>query len=159
MACKCPRQIHRSSVREPPHPNNTRPTRPRTFFLPVFAYPFSSESLEYATQLDAFSHAYKRYLVFFSFSRDSTLYAQSTSQGTLDVPGTLLKIAERFDKLEKWIVGHVRALEGRVNDVERWVVDKEAEKEKEKDKEKESESELPRHSSSTDNMKDEIYDL
>ena len=50
-------------------------------------------------------------------------------------------IAKRFKKLEKWNVGHVRALEDRMNDVERWLVDKEAEKEKEKEKEKESKSE------------------
>ena len=68
-----PRQIHRPSIRQPQHPNNTCPTRPRTFFLPVFAYPFSSESLEYATQLDAVSHAYNRYVVFLPFSRGSTL--------------------------------------------------------------------------------------
>ena len=70
-------------------------------------------------------------------------------------------IAKRFEKLEKWAVGHVRALEDRRNDVERWLVDKEAEKEKEKekDKEKEKESEFEseslRHEGSTDNMKDE----
>jgi hypothetical protein len=87
------------------------------------------------------------------------LYAQFTSQGTLDVPGTLLMIAKRFEKLEKWTVGHVRALEDRMNDVERWLVDKEAEKEKEKEKEKESESESLKHESSTDNMKDELNDL
>ena len=58
------------------------------------------------------------------------MYAQFTSQGRLDVPGTLLMIAKRFEKLEKWTVGHVRALEDRMNDVERWLVDKEAEKEK-----------------------------
>jgi hypothetical protein len=53
------------------------------------------------------------------------LYAQFNAQGTLDVPGTLLAIAKRFEKLEKWTVGHVRALEERMNDVERWLVDKE----------------------------------
>ena len=41
-----------------------------------------------------------------------------------------------------------------MNDVERWLVDKEAEKEKEKEKEKESESESLRHASSTDHVKD-----
>ncbi|EDQ99200.1 uncharacterized protein LACBIDRAFT_335261 [Laccaria bicolor S238N-H82] len=35
------------------------------------------------------------------------LYAQFTSQGTLDVPGTLLMVAKRFEKLKKWTVGHV----------------------------------------------------
>ncbi|KAF8909738.1 hypothetical protein CPB84DRAFT_1812952 [Gymnopilus junonius] len=57
------------------------------------------------------------------------LYAQFNAQGTLDVPGTLLTIAKRFEKLEKWTVGHVRALEERMNDVERWLVDKETKKE------------------------------
>lgn len=57
------------------------------------------------------------------------LYAQFNGQGTLDLPGTLLVIAKRFEKLEKWTVGHVRALEERMSDVERWLVDKEKEKE------------------------------
>jgi hypothetical protein len=57
------------------------------------------------------------------------LYAQFNSQGALDVHGTLLAIAKRFEKLEKWTVGHVRALEERMSDVERWLVDKEKEKE------------------------------
>ncbi|KAJ6628725.1 hypothetical protein B0H10DRAFT_1989011 [Mycena sp. CBHHK59/15] len=48
--------------------------------------------------------------------------------GTLDVHVTLLTIAKRFEKLEKWTVGHVRALEERMGDVERWLVDKENEK-------------------------------
>ena len=56
------------------------------------------------------------------------IYAQFNVQGTLDVPGTLLAIAKRFEKLEKWTVGHVRALEDRMNDVERWLVDKEKQK-------------------------------
>ncbi|KAI9507111.1 hypothetical protein F5148DRAFT_1015458 [Russula earlei] len=56
------------------------------------------------------------------------LYTQFNEQGTLDVPGTLLVIARRFEKLEKWTVGHVRALEGRMDDVERWLVEKENEK-------------------------------
>lgn len=57
------------------------------------------------------------------------LYAQFNDQGTLDVPGTLLVVARRFEKLEKWTVGHVRALEERMGDVERWLVEKENEKE------------------------------
>lgn len=57
------------------------------------------------------------------------LYAQFNAQGTLDVPGTLLTIVKRFEKLEKWTVGHVRALEERMDDVERWLVEKEREKE------------------------------
>ncbi|KAF9045076.1 hypothetical protein BJ165DRAFT_1346153, partial [Panaeolus papilionaceus] len=61
------------------------------------------------------------------------MYAQFNPQGTLDVAGTLLNIAKRFEKLEKWTVGHVRALEERMNDVERWLVDKEKEKEEKED--------------------------
>lgn len=57
------------------------------------------------------------------------VYAQFTPDGTLDVPGTLLTIAGRFEKLERWTVGHVRALEERMDDVERWLVEKEKEAE------------------------------
>lgn len=57
------------------------------------------------------------------------LYAQFDSQGALDVQGTLLVIAKRFEKLERWTVGHVRALEERMGDVEKWLVDKEKERE------------------------------
>ncbi|KAJ7283545.1 hypothetical protein C8J57DRAFT_1121147 [Mycena rebaudengoi] len=58
------------------------------------------------------------------------LYAHfDENTGTLDVHVTLLTIAKRFEKLEKWTVGHVRALEERMGDVERWLVDKENEKE------------------------------
>ncbi|KAJ6485161.1 hypothetical protein C8R47DRAFT_550779 [Mycena vitilis] len=57
------------------------------------------------------------------------LYAHFDETGTLDVHVTLLTIAKRFEKLEKWTVGHVRALEERMGDVERWLVDKENEKE------------------------------
>ena len=45
------------------------------------------------------------------------------------MPGTLLTITTRFEKLEKWTVSHVRALEERMDDVERWLVEKEREKE------------------------------
>jgi hypothetical protein len=58
------------------------------------------------------------------------VYAQFNSDGVLDVPSTLLMIAKRFEKLEKWTVGHVRALEDRMDDVERWLVDKETERER-----------------------------
>ncbi|ELU38319.1 hypothetical protein AG1IA_07644 [Rhizoctonia solani AG-1 IA] len=47
------------------------------------------------------------------------LYAQFTPAGALDVALTLLTVARRFEKLEKWTVGHVRALEERMKDVER----------------------------------------
>ena len=62
-------------------------------------------------------------------SRDGPpMYAQFNAQGTLDVAGTLLTIARRFEKLERWTVSHVRALEDRMGDVERWLVEKEKEK-------------------------------
>lgn len=53
------------------------------------------------------------------------LYAKFDPTGRLDVPETLLAITRRFEKLERWTVGHVRALEDRVGDVEKWLVDKE----------------------------------
>ena len=68
-------------------------------------------------------------------------------------------IAKGFKKLKKWTVGHVRVLEDWMNNVERWLVNKEAEKEKEKEKEKESKSELLRHRSLMDNVKAKIHDL
>lgn len=61
------------------------------------------------------------------------LYASFTPSGTLDVPGTLLLIAKRFEKLERWSVTHVRALEERMGDVERWLVDKENQCSKERE--------------------------
>lgn len=48
------------------------------------------------------------------------LYAQFNPQsGALDVAATLLTVAGRFEKLERWTVNHVRALEERMKDVER----------------------------------------
>ncbi|TFY67022.1 hypothetical protein EVJ58_g1889 [Rhodofomes roseus] len=64
-----------------------------------------------------------------SASQGQPIYAQFNPQGSLDVATTLLTIAKRFEKLEKWTVGHVRALEERMDDVERWLVEKEKEKE------------------------------
>ncbi|KAI6107787.1 hypothetical protein EDD16DRAFT_1440994, partial [Pisolithus croceorrhizus] len=61
------------------------------------------------------------------------LYASFTPSGTLDVPGTLLIIAKRFEKLERWTVSHVRALEERMGDVERWLVERENERGKDKE--------------------------
>lgn len=58
------------------------------------------------------------------------LYASFTPSGSLDVPGTLLVIARRFEKLERWSVSHVRALEERMGDVERWLVERENERAK-----------------------------
>ena len=46
----------------------------------------------------------------------------------LDVPGTLLVIARRFERLEKRTVGHVCASEERMSGVEKWLVEKENEK-------------------------------
>lgn len=63
------------------------------------------------------------------------MYASFTPSGTLDLSGTLLTIARRFEKLERWTVSHVRALEERMGDVERWLVDKENERTKEKEHE------------------------
>jgi len=64
-------------------------------------------------------------------SKDSPpLYAKFDSTGRLDIPETLLAIARRFEKLERWAVGHVRALEDRVGDVEKWLVDKEEARQK-----------------------------
>ncbi|KAF8502701.1 hypothetical protein F5888DRAFT_1631802 [Russula emetica] len=64
-----------------------------------------------------------------SLSREPPqLYTQFTDQGSLDVPGTLLVIARRFEKLENRTVGHVREFEERMSDVERRLVEKENEK-------------------------------
>ncbi|KZT43338.1 hypothetical protein SISSUDRAFT_1057745 [Sistotremastrum suecicum HHB10207 ss-3] len=62
------------------------------------------------------------------------MYAVYTSMGTLDIEATLMAIAKRFEKLEKWSVGHVRALEERMSDVEKWLVEKEEEKERDKER-------------------------
>ncbi|KIY53844.1 hypothetical protein FISHEDRAFT_32454, partial [Fistulina hepatica ATCC 64428] len=72
------------------------------------------------------------------------LYAQFDASGVLDMPATLLTIAKRFEKLEKWTVGHVRALEERMSDVERWLVDKEKEKDEERGERSEDKERLDR---------------
>lgn len=97
-------------------------------------------------------------------SRDGPpLYAQFNNQGMLDVPETLVVIARRFEKLERWSVSHVRALEERMSDVERWLVEKEKEKEKE-----EAQSNNEKNSFRSDNdekdsgmheIRDEIMEL
>ncbi|KAG6914085.1 hypothetical protein DXG01_002495 [Tephrocybe rancida] len=105
---------HRKPV--PPSPSSPTPSRPSLSNMAPNLTPSPMRSL------DAVSS---------SPSREAPLlYAQFNPQGTLDVAGTLLTIAKRFEKLEKWTVGHVRALEDRMSDVERWLVDKEKEKEK-----------------------------
>ena len=89
------------------------------------------------------------------------MYATFAPSGTLDVPGTLLVIAKRFEKLERWTVSHVRALEDRMGDVERWLVDKESERAKEKEPEKADEQEPVTHPSETDlgTIRDDITEL
>jgi hypothetical protein len=94
-------------------------------------------------------------------SKDSPpLYAKFDSTGRLDIPETLLAIARRFEKLERWAVGHVRALEDRVGDIEKWLVDKEDARQKSEEeykKEKESwvsRSDLARVSSEVSAVKE-----
>ncbi|KAH0831351.1 hypothetical protein J3R83DRAFT_14013 [Lanmaoa asiatica] len=89
------------------------------------------------------------------------MYASFTPSGTLDVPGTLLVIAKRFEKLERWTVSHVRALEERMGDVERWLVDKENERTKEKEQEKVNEQVQVTHPSETGlgTIRDDITEL
>ena len=57
------------------------------------------------------------------------LYVQFHNQDTLDVPGTLLVIAQQFEKLKKWTVGHVRALKEHMGNVKQWLVEKESDRE------------------------------
>ena len=99
-------------------------------------------------------------------SKDSPpLYAKFDSTGRLEIPETLLTIARRFEKLERWTVGHVRALEDRVGDVEKWLVDKEDARQKSEEeykKEKEnwiSRSDLQRVSSEVFAVKDELLEV
>ncbi|KAL1686899.1 hypothetical protein GGG16DRAFT_96444 [Schizophyllum commune] len=46
-----------------------------------------------------------------------------TPSGALDVSGTVLAVARRLEKLEKWTVNHVRALERRMVTVEEYLVE------------------------------------
>ncbi|PVF93633.1 hypothetical protein CPB86DRAFT_789892, partial [Serendipita vermifera] len=71
-------------------------------------------------------------------------YAKFTPSGTLDIPETLLTIARRFEKLERWTVGHVRALEDRVGDVEKWLVDKEEARQASEDAQRREKAETDR---------------
>ncbi|KAF8324043.1 hypothetical protein DL93DRAFT_2070267 [Clavulina sp. PMI_390] len=53
-------------------------------------------------------------------SETPSLYTQfHPITGALDVAATLLTVTARFEKLERWTVNHVRALEDRMKDVER----------------------------------------
>ncbi|KAF8558556.1 hypothetical protein OG21DRAFT_1432801 [Imleria badia] len=89
------------------------------------------------------------------------MYASFSPSGTLDVAGTLLTVAKRFEKLERWTVSHVRALEERMGDVERWLVDKENERTKEKEQEKVKDEDKVAHPSETDlgSIRDDITEL
>ena len=89
------------------------------------------------------------------------MYASFSPSGTLDVAGTLLVIAKRFEKLERWTVSHVRALEERMGDVERWLVDKENERTKEKKQEQVIEQGQATHLSEADleTIRDDITEL
>lgn len=131
---------HRKPV--PPSPSSPTPSRPSLSMMAPNLTPPSMRSVGG--------------LVSSSPSKEAPLlYAQFNAQGTLDVPGTLLTIAKRFEKLEKWTVGHVRALEDRMSDVERWLVDKEKEKERaEADK-----TSIRAPSSAPSEITDEIQDL
>ncbi|KAG8990544.1 hypothetical protein FRB90_001731, partial [Tulasnella sp. 427] len=60
-------------------------------------------------------------------SEPTPLYAVFNPQGTLDIPATVITVAKRFEKLEKWTVSHVRALEERMKDVEKYLIDRESE--------------------------------
>ncbi|KAF9456741.1 hypothetical protein BDZ94DRAFT_1203948 [Collybia nuda] len=113
----------------PTSPSSPTPSRPNLSNLPPNLTPSPMRGTDAASS---------------SPSREAPpLYAQFNSQGTLDVAGTVLTIAKRFEKLEKWTVGHVRALEDRMSDVERWLVDKEKEKEETASLHKESDTSIP----------------
>ena len=89
------------------------------------------------------------------------IYAQFNPQGTLDVPTTLLTIARRFEKLERWTVSHVRALEDRMSDVERWLVEKEKDKDKDgkADADQDSVDEGDMRQSELSDIRDELMEL
>ena len=87
------------------------------------------------------------------------LYAQLSSDGELDVPSTLLAIARRFEKLEKWTVGHVRALEERMDDVERWLVEKEKEKESQSQHRGQQSRDTPDLSQDVSDIREEMTEL
>ncbi|KAG8995001.1 hypothetical protein FRB94_009504 [Tulasnella sp. JGI-2019a] len=61
------------------------------------------------------------------------LYAVFNQAGTLDIPATLITVTRRFEKLEKWTVSHVRALEDRMKDVEKYLIERESGEQKSND--------------------------
>lgn len=87
------------------------------------------------------------------------LYAQFSSDGVLDVSSTLLTIARRFEKLEKWTVSHVRALEERMDDVERWLVEKEKEKESQSQQQSKQPRATPDVSQDVSDIREEMTEL
>lgn len=113
------------------------------------------------TKLAIFDRASSPNSAVASTSKDSPpLYAKFDSTGRLDIPETLLAIARRFEKLERWAVGHVRALEDRVGDIEKWLVDKEEVRQKSEEEYKQekenwvSRSDLERVSSEVSSVKE-----
>ncbi|KAJ3990696.1 hypothetical protein F5050DRAFT_1716695 [Lentinula boryana] len=52
----------------------------------------------------------------------------------------LVQTPYSVEKLEKWTVGHVKTLEERMGDVERWLVDKEEHDQRKDDKDNEADS-------------------
>ncbi len=120
----------------PPSPSSPTPSRPSLSNMPPNLTPSPMRTIDTLSS---------------SPSREAPpLYAHFNAQGTLDIPSTLLAIAKRFEKLEKWTVGHVRALEDRMNDVERWLVDKEKEKQ---------ETTSVKESSSQEDVHQELHDV
>ncbi|THH26524.1 hypothetical protein EUX98_g7668 [Antrodiella citrinella] len=87
------------------------------------------------------------------------MYAQFNAQGTLDMPGTLLTIAGRFEKLERWTVSHVRALEERMDDVERWLVEKESEKDHEKRPDESQQNSDPNSAAALQELREELGEV
>jgi hypothetical protein len=56
----------------------------------------------------------------------SPMYAKSNSQATSTPPPPCLS-SRRFEKLQKWMIGHFRSLKDRMNDIERWRIKKQKE--------------------------------
>ncbi|KZT54997.1 hypothetical protein CALCODRAFT_519040 [Calocera cornea HHB12733] len=52
-------------------------------------------------------------------------YLSHTPSGALNLPDSVLAMASRLEKLERWTVAHVRALEDRMKEVEEYVVGRE----------------------------------
>ncbi|KAK7682727.1 hypothetical protein QCA50_013028 [Cerrena zonata] len=110
-----------TNVPHPQRPMNSSPVSPSPARVPVPSIPPSLAPSPVRGPSESTTA---------SPSRGATpMYAIFNQHGVLDIPATLITIAQRFEKLEKWTVSHTRALEERMDDVERWLVDKEQEKE------------------------------